>query len=218
MNRKDASTWSKAELRVFSRLKSPYAVQQYLDKTPYSTDAFSRCPRRVIADRVAHCVDGALFAAAALRLMGLPPLIIDLEAVNDDEHLLTVFRVDGCWGAVGKSNCTGLRWREPIHRSLRELVMTYFDVYFNTSAQRTLRGYGLPVDLSRLDHLHWMTRDDHLDEVVDRIDRARHYRLLSEERVAALAPVDDRSYRAGFLGANTAGLHAGDKLRGGGAD
>jgi len=205
--------WTKAELKVFAKLKTPYDVQLYLDDTPYSADPIYRCPRRVMADRFAHCVDGALFAAAAFRQLGLAPRIIDLEAVNDDEHLLTVFRRDGCWGAVGKSNCTGLRWREPIHRSLRELVMTYFDVYFNTDGERTLRGYSVPVDLSRYDHLEWMTRDEGIDEIIDHIDRARHYPLLNAKQVKALVPVDDRSYRAGFLGSNPAGLYGGDKLR-----
>ncbi|MBM4371766.1 MAG: hypothetical protein FJ098_08935, partial [Deltaproteobacteria bacterium] len=119
---------------------------------------------------------------------------------------------DGGWGAVAKSNTTGLRWREPVHRSVRELVMTYFDVYFNTSGERTLRGYSVPVDLRRFDHLCWMTCDEHLDGLIGHLTRARHYRLLTDAQVAALAPVDRRSYRAGFHDSNPAGLHAGDRL------
>lgn len=207
-----SDSFTAAEKKVFAKLTTPWKIQAFLDATPYSTDEWYRSPRRVISDGVAHCVDGALMACAALRRIGFPPLMIDLEAVRDDEHVVAVYRVNGFWGAVAKSNCTGLRYREPIHRTLRELVMTYFDVYFNTLGERTLRGYGLPVDLSTLDHLHWETREEGLKEVIDRVDKARHFRLMSDEQVAALNPMDERSVKAGFMGANEAGLFQAQNL------
>lgn len=195
------------ERRVLAGLDSPAAIQAFLDAIPYSTDDFYRSPLRVLRERTAHCFDGALFGAAALRLLGHPPLILDLLAERDDEHLLALFRVDGHWGAVAKSNFAGLRFREPVYRSLRELVMSYFEDYFNADGEKTLRGYTVPLDLSRFDRLAWMTGDDHLEAIADRTDRIRRYPLLTPALVAGLSLVDARSYQAGMLGANPDGLY-----------
>src|SRR5512142_639518 len=117
----------------------------------------SRSPRRVLTERKARCVDGALLAAAALRVQGYPPLLVDLEAVADTDHVLAVFRERTGWGAVARSNFSGLRYREPIHRTIRELVLTYFESYFNLRREKTLRAYSRPIDLSRFDTDGWMT-------------------------------------------------------------
>jgi hypothetical protein len=136
------------ERQTLAGLDSPAAIQAFLDDIPYSTDDFYRCPLRVLRERTAHCFDGALFGAAALRRLGYPPLILDMLAERDDEHLLALYRVDSHWGAVAKSNFAGLRFREPVYRSLRELVMSYFEDYFNADGEKTLRGYTVPLDLS----------------------------------------------------------------------
>ncbi len=193
--------------RVLERLGTPLAVQWFLDSIPYSTDPMYRSPRRVLADRKAHCFDGGLFAAAALRRLGHAPLIVDLCAERDDDHLLAVFRGGGRWGAVAKSNFVGLRYREPVYASLRELVMSYFDVYFNATREKTLRAYVGPLDLSKLDRLNWMANDEHLEEIVRRLDRMRRVRLLTARAARALSPIDLRSYRAGMLGIDRAGLY-----------
>jgi len=120
------------ERGMISGLTSPARIQAFLDDIAYSTDDFYRCPLRVLRERTAHCFDGAVFAAAALRRLGHPPLILDLLSNGrDDEHLLALFKVDGHWGAVAKSNFVGLRFREPVYRSLRELAMSYFEQYYN---------------------------------------------------------------------------------------
>ena len=139
-----------AERTALDALHSPFAIQAFLDATPYSPEDRDRCPLNVIRDRVAHCLDGALFAAMALRRLGYPPLLIDLlpEPDIDDDHVLAIFKVNGCWGAVAKSNFVGLRYREPVYRTLRELVMSYFEPFYNVEGVRTLRGYTLPVNLS----------------------------------------------------------------------
>src|SRR5436305_15189891 len=146
-------------------LASPSAVQAFLDSLSYSADPFYRCPRRVIEDRRAHCFDGALFAAAALRRLGHPPRVLEMlaEPTRDDTHLLALFKEDGCWGAVAKSNFTGLRFREPIHRTLRELVLSYFEDFFNDAREKTLRGYTLPLSLKPFDRQGWETNDEPLD-------------------------------------------------------
>ena len=123
-------TLQKSELRLFRKLSSPEKIQKYLDDLPYNKEKEGETcysPRLVIRHNTAHCFEGAVFAAAAQRVMGRPPLILDLEAVRDVDHVIAVYRTNGCWGAIGKSNYAGLRFRSPIYRTLRELVVSYFE-------------------------------------------------------------------------------------------
>ncbi len=191
-----------------ARLTTPVKIQGFLDKVIYSSEEIYRCPLRVLRDRVGHCFDGALFAAAALRRLGHPPLIVDmLPNSHDDDHLLALFKRDGHWGAVAKSNFVGLRYREPIFRTLRELVLSYFEQFYNVAGEKTLRGYTVPMNLSRFDRLPWMTEDAPLDLIADRLDEIRKVQVLTPEMVARLSPMDERSLRAGLLGVNEAGLY-----------
>jgi hypothetical protein len=148
-----------------------------------------------------------MLAAAALRRLGEPPLIVDLRAVRDDDHVIAVFRHGRHIGAIAKSNVVGLRFREPIYRGLRELAMSYFELYYNLDGEKTLRSYSLPLDLGRFDRLGWTERDEAVDEIVAALDRARHVPLLTGPMIAALHPVDPRSYDAGLHGARDAGLY-----------
>jgi hypothetical protein len=195
------------ERRVFARLNSPAAISAFLDEIPYSTDEFYRCPLRVLRERVAHCFDGALFAAAALRSLGYPPLILDMLPERDDDHLLALYKVNGHWGAAAKSNFAGLRYREPVYSNLRELVMSYFEDFFNAERERTLRGYTVPLNLARFDPLNWMTSDEHLEVIAQRTDQIRRFSVLTPAMIAGLTLVDERSYRSGTLGTNAAGLY-----------
>ncbi len=199
--------WTPAERAALKKLRSPEAIQTALDETPYSIDSFYRSPRTVLRDHRAHCFDGALLAACAFDRRGDPPLIVDLRAVRDDDHVIAVFRRYGCWGAVGKSNCVGLRYREPVYRSVRELVMSYFDDYFNTAGEKTLREFSVPFNLSRFDRTGWRFHDAPLEDIAQRLDDAPHRKLLTPAMIRGLAPVDRRSYDAGFLGSNPAGLY-----------
>jgi hypothetical protein len=189
------------------QLSSPWQVQQFLDNLPYTTDDQTRSPRRVLRDRCAHCTEGAIFAAAALRYHGRPPLILDLRAVNDDDHVVAVYRERGYVGAVAKSNFSGLRFREPVYRTYRELALSYFEQYFNVSGEKTLRSYSRPLDLSRFDARGWMTTDLDLEWVGDRLDALPHYPLINEEMARNLQRVDQRLYEAGLLGADPKGLY-----------
>jgi hypothetical protein len=131
-----------AERAVFRKLKSPDKIQRFLDDLAYNKEhggVTCRSPRRVLRDRTAHCMEGALFGAAALRMIGHPPLLLDLEAVRDDDHVVAIFRLHGHWGALAKSNYSGLGYREPVYRTLRELVMSYFEHYYNLQKEKTLR-------------------------------------------------------------------------------
>jgi hypothetical protein len=202
-----AQVWTPQELQVLSGMTSPARIQAFLDSIPYSSDPIYRCPRSVLRDRKAHCYDGALFAAAALRHLGYPPVIVNMLADRDDEHLLALYQVGPYWGAVGKSNVVGLRFREAVYRSLRELLMSYFEQYFNVEGLRSLRSYLLPLNLDSLDGLPWMTEDAAMDEIAQKLNRRRKVLLVTPEMVARLSPVDRRSYEAGFMGSDDAGLY-----------
>lgn len=195
------------ERMSISGLDSPFAIQTFLDTLTYSPDAFYRCPLRVIRDQKAHCFDGAMLAAALLWKIDHPPRVLEmLPNARDDDHLLAVFQIDGHWGAIAKSNFTGLRFREPIFRSLRELVLSYFEQYYNLSGEKTLIGYTIPLDLRRLKSSDWMIQDEPMEHIATMLDRLRRYRVLDARMAARLSPVDERSLNAGLLGANEAGL------------
>jgi hypothetical protein len=202
-------TWTRAELAFFRRLSSPERIQTFLDGLRYRAETEPACPRGVIAERRAHCYDGALFAAAALRRLGHPPRLVDLRAVRDDDHVLAVFRSRGHFGAVAKSNFVGLRFREPIFRTVRELALSYFESYFNLEGEKTLRAVSAPFDLARFDRLGWTFRDEHLPHLADRLDALRHQRLLTPAQARRLARVDGRSMQAGMVGTLAEGVYKG---------
>ncbi len=199
--------WSRGELRLLGRLSTPARIQDWLDRLPYRPEDQPGCPRRVMRERLANCYDGALFAAAALRGLGHPPLLLDMRAVRDDDHVLAVFRRRGCYGAVAKSNFSGLRFREPVQRTLRELALSYFEDYFNAEGEKTLRSYSGLLDLRRFDRLRWMFDDAPLQHISDRLDALRHHPVLTPGQVRGLSPVDARSMKAGMLGLRRAGLY-----------
>jgi hypothetical protein len=190
------------ELRALRALRTPHGIQRALDGMPYHHAATAWSPRRVLHEWTAHCLEGAVFAAAALRVLGFPPLLLDLEAVQDTDHVLAVYRVRGHWGAIAKSNFAGLRYREPVHRSLRELVMSYFEGYINLRGDRTLRAYSGPVNLARFDRRRpgWMTTDGDLWWIAEYLVGVRHTRLLSRAMIQRLHRVDRRSLDAGLVG------------------
>ena len=156
---------SSQELRLLRGLSTPHRIQKYLDELPYNKERDGetcRSPRRVLRDQTAHCFEGALLAAAALRANGRPPFILDLESVRDDDHVIAIYRDYDCWGAIAKSNYSGLRFREPVYRSLRELVMSFFEHYYNLQGEKTLRAFSRPVNLKRFDRTACMTAEKDL--------------------------------------------------------
>jgi hypothetical protein len=183
------------------RLTPPWRIQERLDAMDYDVEGRGcRSPRRVLRERRVQCMDGALFAAAALRLQGHRPLLLDLEAVQDVDHVVAVFRVGRGWGAIGRSNYSGLRYREPIHRTLRELALSYFESYFNLRREKTLRRYSVPVDLSRFDRRSWMTAEEDLWDIPEYLVGVRHFPLVTPAEVRRLSTVDARMFHAGLVG------------------
>lgn len=196
--------FSSAELHVLRGLRRPDRIQRFLDEeAAYNKEAGGptcRSPRRVLRDMTAHCMEGALLAAAALAVNGHPPLLLDLEAVRDDDHVLAVFRDRGLWGAIAKSNYSGLRFREPVYRSVRELAMSYFEHYYNLKGEKTLRAYSRPVSLKRFNRIGWMTSEEDVWPIPEYLCTVAHTRLLTAERERGLSRVDKRLFNAGLFG------------------
>jgi hypothetical protein len=199
--------WTTEEQKILRKMSDPLVIQDFLDDIDYNPSYECRSPRHVLSKRSAHCFEGALFAAAALQYNGYPPLIADLRAENDDDHVIAVFRRDKLWGAVAKSNFTTLRFREPVYRTVRELVMSYFDFYFNIYGVKSLRSYSLPLDLRIYDSKYWQTTDDDLEFIGDKLDSVRHYPVAPPEAIARLGKATDIMLRAGMLGSNEEGLY-----------
>jgi len=192
--------FSPAELRKLRSLKDPHGIQRFLDDMPYHLADTAWSPRLVLRENTSHCLEGAIFAAAALRANGFPPLLLDFEAEHDTDHVMAIYRMNGHWGAIAKSNFTGCRYREPVYRSLRELAMSYFNLYFNLRRERTMRTFSRPVNLRRFDHLQWMTTEKPVWFIVNYLFEIHHYKLLRPGMAKRLHRVDERLFQAECFG------------------
>ena len=199
-NRDESFGLSPENFRALRALKTPARIQKFIDALPYQYANTALSPQSALRERKGHCLEGALLAAAALRLNGHPPLLMDLEAVHDDDHVLAIYREGGLWGCIAKSNFAGLRFRAPVYRTLRELALSYFEHYYNLRGERTLRSYSVPVDLTRLDSQHWMTSEEDVWCVPEYLIAARHYPLFPDKVARALPRLDRRSFEAGMHG------------------
>lgn len=204
--------WTKEEISILKKLTDPDKIQAFLDSLAYNPNYECRSPRWVIRKRSAHCFEGAIFAAAALQFIGYKPLLIDMKSFNDDDHVIAIFKEEGYWGAVAKSNFTTLRYREPVYRSIRELIMSYFDFYFNTLGEKSLRSYSLPLNLTMFDHRHWATTDEDLEYIGDKIESLHHFDIVTPEMIAKLKNVSETILKAGLMGSNEAGLYKPRKI------
>lgn len=198
--------WTKEEKQFLKTLDNPDKIQAFLDEIDYNPNYECRSPRWVMKKRSAHCFEGALFAASALQFIGYKPLIVDMRAVNDDDHVIAVFKVDEYWGAVAKSNFTSLRYREPVYRTLREMIMSYFDFFFNTDRYKSLRSYSLPFDLTVFKSLNWETTDDDLEYIGDKIESLHHFPVVSDKMIKKLYRASNSMFKAGLLGSKPEGL------------
>jgi hypothetical protein len=211
-----------ARLRAtFRSLKEPAEIQRYLDRLPYVGEYRDRCPLDVMRDGQCHCLDGGLLAALALRRIGLPGLLIDLVPVRDsrgtnldDDHVLAVFRRHGAWGAIAKSNYPWLRYREPVYRTLRELVMTYFEVYFSVDGTKALRGYTRPLDISTYDRLDYAWDEKGAAQLYQALYKRKPVRIISKPAEAQLQPVDRRAYESGIVGVDFNWVYRPQKSKG----
>jgi hypothetical protein len=198
--------WTKEEISFLNKLDDPDKIQGFLDSLDYNPNYECRSPRFVIKKRSAHCFEGALFAAAALSFIGHKPLLVDMKAFNDDDHVIAVFKEDGHWGAIAKSNFTTLRYREPVYRSLRELIMSYFDFYFNINGDKSLRSYSLPLDLTIYNNRNWTTTDEDLEYIGDKLEQLHHNSVVTKKMIRNLKAASPTMLQAGMMGSNEAGL------------
>ena len=199
--------WTKEEVSFLKELSDPDKIQRFLDSIDYNPNYECRSPRWVIKKRTAHCFEGALFAAAALNFIGYKPLLVDMKSFNDDDHVIAVFKEDGHWGAVAKSNFTTLRYREPVYRTLRELIMSYFDFYFNINGDKSLRSYSLPLDLTIYNKMNWSTTDDDLEYIGDKLEKLHHYDVVTKKMIKKLKVASETVLQAGLMGSNEVGLY-----------
>jgi len=196
-----------SKLKPLEQFKKPHDIQLFLNNLRYNPDKGTNSPEKVLRKQKANCFEGALFAAAALRELGHKPLIVDMMSVNDDDHIIALFKHNNCYGAVAKSNTTTLRFREPVYKTLKELILSYFEFYFNTLGEKTMRSYSNPVDLSRFDKLKWMDTDDNLDYIGDYLYTVKHHRILDRKSILNLSMADDELVNLCFAGSVPEGLY-----------
>jgi hypothetical protein len=194
----------KKELEILRSLNTPAKIQDFLNKMEinFEEDGVDTCksPRVVLKEKKCHCIEGAILAALALRLNNHPPLLVDLTAAKKDfDHVITVFKKHGKWGAISKTNHAVLRYREPVYNSIRELVMSYFHEYFMDNGKKTLRSFSLPVDLSKFDKLGWMTSKEDIWYIPEHLAKVKHFKILTRKHISGLRKADEIEVKAGKL-------------------
>lgn len=192
-----------AERKIFKALSTPIKIQNYLDAIPLNWEKHGETylsPRRALREHKLHCLEGALLAAAALWVHGEPPLLFDLRAHGDDDHVVALYQRNGYWGAISKTNHASLRFRDPIYKSLCELALSYFHEYFsNTTGKKVLREYSAaPFNLKKFG-TNWLTTEKNLFAIAEAIDRAPHTAIVPQRNRRYLRPADVMERRAGRL-------------------
>jgi hypothetical protein len=192
------------ELQTLRRLSTPIKIQNFLDTLPYNFEPRGdtcRSPRGVLKERRAHCIEGAMVAALALRLQGEKPLLLDLTAApHDFDHVIALYKRHDHWGAISKTNHAVLRFRDPVYRTIRELAMSFFHEYTDDDGNKTLRSFSRPMDLSRFDRLEWMTTDQDLWDICNALDDVPHTSIfLSRAHKQTLRPQDATERLAGAI-------------------
>ena len=195
---------NKEEIKILKGLNTPRKIQDFINKIPinFEEDGKDTCfsPRKVLRENKAHCIEGAMLAAVALRINGERPLVLDLTSTPKDfDHVVCVFKRDGQWGAISKTNHAVLRYREPVYKDIRELVMSFFHEYFDDDGKKNLRSYSLPVDLSRFDHLNWVSSDEDVWFVPDYLAKVKHFPILTRSQIAKLRKADGSEIEAGKI-------------------
>jgi hypothetical protein len=184
---------SPEERIVFSRLNSPHKIQSFLESIPINFEVKGETnlsPRMVLKRRTAHCFEGAVLAAAALAYHGHKPLLMDFATAYDDEdHTVALFKQNGLWGAISKTNHAVLRYRDPVYKTPRELAMSYFHEYYMWDGRKSLRAYSQPLDLSRFKPENWVIRDDSdqaLDWLMSTLARSRYSEIAPNRAIKLL--------------------------------
>jgi hypothetical protein len=182
-----------SERSVFSRLSSPKKIQDFVDSVPVNLEETGETilsPRRVLRENRAHCIEGALFAAACFAYHGQPALILNFQAAAIDvDHVVTLFRRERLWGAISKTNHAVLRWRDPVYRTVRELAMSYFHEYLTEDGKKSLRAISRPVDMCRFAPARWVTAEEDLEWLQDELNGLPHAPLVPRTRIPGLRDI-----------------------------
>lgn len=187
--------WTAEESLILKKLSTPSKIQDFVNALRFrivGTNETCHSPRMVLRGREAQCVEGAIFAAAALRFHGYQALIVDLVSTNQDQdHVIAVFQINGSWGAISKTNHGVLRYREPVYRSIRELTMSYFHEYFlQSNRKKTLRSFSKPVNLARFDKREWETSEEPIWYIPEYLTTIPHTPILNRSQIAKLRIAD----------------------------
>jgi hypothetical protein len=197
------SALTKEELNVLRKLSTPIKIQDYLDSLPINFEKRGETcysPRRVLREKKAHCIEGAMLAAVALMLAGEKPLLLDLKTLpSDDEHVVALYKRNGRWGAISKTNHATVRFRDPIYRNVRELAASYFHEYFlDSTGVKTLRSYSEPINLNRFGSA-WITAEEDLWHIADALDTVPHFPFFPPENARYIRKADAMERKAGSL-------------------
>ncbi len=180
--------FTEEEIKFFEKLDTPQKIQDFIEDMPINFEENGdtcKSPRVVLKTQSAHCIEGAMFAATALRMNGFKPLIVDMTAASFDfDHVIAVFKQNGFWGAISKTNHAVLRYREPVYKNIRELVMSYFHEYLNNDGKKALRSYSMPVDLSMFDSRGWMTSEKNVWYIATHLTKIPHYKIVNKSQIA----------------------------------
>lgn len=195
--------FNRQELSILKKLDTPKKIQDFLDTLKINFEPNGdtcRSPRVILRTRSAHCIEGAMLAATALRIHGHRALVLDLTSSYwDQDHVIAIFKKDSYWGAISKSNHATLRYREPVYKTIRELVMSYFNEYIDNKGKKTLRSYSNPVDLSRFDKFGWTTSQEDVWYVAEHLLNISHNQILTKSQTAGLRKADPIEIKAGEL-------------------
>jgi hypothetical protein len=187
--------FTEKEKQLFRSLRTPALVQDFLNSIPinFEEDGIDTCksPSMVMETQSCHCIEGAMLGAYILSLHGHKPLLIHLETDRDWNHVVAVFRVDGLWGAISKTNHAVLRYRDPVYKTIRELVMSYFHEYTDEKGVKTLRRYSKPLDLREFED-SWPVETEDLWGIDEELERITHYDVLprASRVLKSLKPAD----------------------------
>ncbi|MEK6888877.1 MAG: transglutaminase-like domain-containing protein [Nanoarchaeota archaeon] len=203
MNKKDFFGLNKGEIAIVKKLNTPKKIQDFINSLKINFEPKGdtcQSPRMVLKSKTCHCIEGAILAATILRFHNFKPLLLDIESTKKDfDHVVALFKVDGFWGAISKTNHAVLRYREPIYKTIRELAMSYFHEYFLDSGQKTLRGYSSPVDLSRFDNLNWISSEEEIWFIPNYLADIKHKPILTRKQIANLRKADKIEIESGKL-------------------
>lgn len=195
--------FNEGELKILRKLNTPSKIQAFIEKLEINFEKEGETclsPRKVLKERKAHCIEAAILACAALRIYNYPPLVVDLTANKKDyDHVVTVFRKGNCWGAISKTNRAILKYRDPIYKSIRELVMSYFNEYFTDDGKKTLRTYSMPVNLSRFDKFNWMTSEENIWFIPEYLADTKHFPIITKKQIFSLRKAEPIEVHAGKI-------------------